>query len=123
MEEFHLNPAQVLVAKALQDPWDTPIRLWQTLRTSLCWHIWKDRNKTIFTNRSAAPEKVIHKSWHRIGTQVKIEWCHLLSEIRANKINFMEAKDRMAYLFGKEGVVWELEDVRIQVPPCPPRPP
>lgn len=68
------------------------------------------------TERRADPEKVMRKVWHRIGTQVKIEWRSLLTEILSKKISLMDAHASMAFLFGLEGVVWELVDTRIQVP-------
>lgn len=68
--------------------------------------------------------QVIQKTWHRIGTHIRLEWKKLLSNIRSGTSSITDARDRLAFLFGKVGVVWEIENVRILVPPCPPpRPP
>lgn len=107
------------MASDLPVAWDAPHRLWQILRATLCWHIWKDRNEKFFTG-GANPEQVIHRVWHRRGTHVRIEWSKLLREIRSGKITILEARDRLAFLFrsGRSGV-GTTQDIRIQVPPCP----
>lgn len=114
---IHFQPEHILVVASLPDSWVVPIRLWKILRATLCWHIWKDRNQKFIMNGGANPDQVIHKAWHRIGTHVRTEWTHLFREIRDGRISILHARDRLAFLFGIEGVVWEIQDVRIPVPP------
>lgn len=91
------------------------------MRGLLCWHIWKDRNPTIFTNKALDPHGVIQKVWYQLGVQVKVEWSSLLAEVRQEKISLADAHNRiMTFLFGKVGVVWAVEDIWNQVSPCPP---
>lgn len=65
----------------------------------------------------------VAKTWHRIGSHVRIEWRKQLARIRDRRQTLVEARDSLAFLFGIEGVVWDLDNFKIQVLPCPPRPP
>lgn len=100
-----------------------PFRLWQILRASMCWQLWLSRNDCVFLQKPPDPEAVFRRTWHRLSSYLRIEWKHQLAHINSGQISREEARASMEFQFGVEGVVWDLEDLKIQVPPCPPRPP
>lgn len=120
---IQLQPENVLIAVWLPHGWNVPARLWQILRAVLCWLIWKDRNNCMFTAQRPEPEAVIRKTWHRLSTYIRLEWQSLFRRVKLRQMSRDEAKAAMALMFGYEGILWNLEDFVIQVPPCPPRPP
>ena len=54
------------IVKDLMVGWTTfPIRkkaknLWQVARSSLCWAIWKERNRMVFDNVKFSPDRLKH---------------------------------------------------------------
>lgn len=113
----------ILVAEEFADSMEVPPKLWHTMQASICWQIWKRRNELVFVRKPFNSEAVIRKFWHRVGTYIRLEWPHLMTEVRNRKMSFMEARERLAFLYGAEGVTWNLDEIGIQIPPYPPRPP
>lgn len=120
---IQLEPANVLIAVALPAAWDTPARLWHTLRAILCWIIWKERNNVVFGGETTNVHRIVGLAWHRLGIYVKMAWKECMSQVRAGKITLSEASIRMEAFFGPPGKIWTLHEIQIQVPPVPPRPP
>lgn len=61
---IQLQPEHVLIAAALPQAWETPDRLWQTIRAIICWIILKDRNGHIFGGDQSYVSRMIALSWH-----------------------------------------------------------
>lgn len=68
-----LLPANVFVALPLPQEWRTLERLWHILRALICWQIWKDRNGHYMADKPASPQRVIRKSWYRLGIYLRKE--------------------------------------------------
>lgn len=118
-----LTAAQVLLAAPFSDAIEVPFRLWQILRASLCWQLWIARNDCVFSHIPDDPDTIIRRTWHRLSSHLRVEWKAQLAKIRKGQINREEARARMAFIHGIEGVVWDLENFKLRIPPCPPRPP
>lgn len=109
----------ILLAVSFPDSIDVPFRLWQILRASMCWQLWLARNECVFSHLPVNPEAVIRKTWHRLGSHLSRKWQQQLGDIRNGCKTREEARASMAFLFGIEGLIWDLEDRKIQVPPRP----
>lgn len=120
---LQLNPAHILIAEALPHEWDTPVRLWHTIRAIMSWIIWKDRNQHVFGGERSNVTRMIRLTWHRLSMYMRIAWKDLLSKVRLDRLTLTEAQDLMAIHFGAMGKLWTLSEVRLQIPPVPPRPP
>lgn len=77
---IQLQSPHVLVP-VLPDHWNVPARLWHIVRAAMCWILWKDRNNCLFTARSSDLDVVIHRTWHRIGTYIRLEWQKFLCNV------------------------------------------
>lgn len=100
-----------------------PERFWQLLRAILCWQVWKDRNGHLLANKPASQQRVIKKSWHRLGVYLRKEWRYLGRKVHQGKITFDEAEHTMQTYFGSNPSIRNLHRLTLQVPPVPPRPP
>lgn len=118
-----LTAAQVLIAEDIPVTWNSPKRLWHTIRAVMCWLIWKQRNNQVFSGDQFSSQRVIGLVWHRIGIYIRAAWTDLLSQVRSGRITVTDARERMIAFFGPEGKAWSLHDLKVQVPQVPPRPP
>lgn len=118
-----ITAARILLATAFPNSVELPFRLWQILRASMCWQLWKASNECVFSHLPWNSQAVIRKTWYRLSSHLRLEWKQQLADIRSGKQNREEARASMKFHFGIEGVAWELENFNLQVPPCPPRPP
>lgn len=71
---IHLSPAHVIIGEALPAGWETPDRMWNTLRATMCWIVWKDRNEHVFSGQITNTHRMIGQVWSRLGVYVKIAW-------------------------------------------------
>lgn len=71
----------------------------------------------MFNSKEAAPEKVIQQAWHKVGTYIRVEWSHFLAKVCTRELTVDEAWDCMCYHFGALGVLWDLEEITIQIQP------
>lgn len=123
-QDIRLLPAQVFIADNLPVAWETPARLWHTLRAVMCWGIWKERNHQVFRGDIFCTRRVmIGLAWHRIGMYISAAWSSLLTQVQLHRLTLAEARDRMDCFFGAERKLWILQDIKIQIAPVPPRPP
>lgn len=118
-----LTAGQIILAASFPATIEVPFRLWQILRASLCWQLWLSRNDCVFSQIPFDTEAVCRRTWHKLSAYLRIEWRAQVANIRSGRVSRDEARARMAFFFGIEGVIWNLEDLKLQVPPCPPRPP
>lgn len=118
-----LQSAHVLIATALPLQWETPDRLWQTVRAILCWIIWKDRNSHVFGGEQSNVQRMIALSWHRLAVYVRVAWKELLRRVRLREITLTEARSLMTDQFGDMVKIWSLHEIQVRVAPVPPRPP
>lgn len=118
-----LRPEHVVMTAALPAAWEVPTRLWQTLCAVLCWNIWKDRNNHIFGNVRSSVQRTIRLSWHRLSIYLQMAWQMFRRRIHTGELTVEEARMRMAALYRREGRLWSLHEVSLQVLPVPPRPP
>lgn len=118
-----LSPEQVFIAVPLPNAWLVPDRLWQILKAILCWQIWKNRNAHYMAGKQASTQKIIRKSWHRLGIYLRKEWRFLARKVELGKLSMEEATSTMKSQFSSCPSIWNLHGVTLQVPPVPPRPP
>lgn len=86
-------------------------------------HLERTQLNAFLLLKVTAPVEVIHQTWHRLGTYLQVEWGQLLTRVRNREMLLAEARDNMSFHFGALGVLWELNELTIQVQPHPPRPP
>lgn len=120
---INLDPAHIFIAVPIPEEWHIPLRFWHLMRVIICWQIWKDRNVHFFEGKRSVCETVIHKSWHRLGLYLRLEWKSLYNRVRQGKITFGDAETAMRNQFGSNPAIWNLHEHILQVPPVPPRPP
>lgn len=111
-----LDAAHVFLAVSFPNSVEVPFHLWQILRAYLCWQIWKARNECIFSHVPLNPEVVIRKTWDSLSAHLRMEWKQQVGNCRSGRQSREEARASMEFLFGTEGVVWNLEDFNLQVP-------
>lgn len=118
-----LNPSFVFVAWPLPLTWQVPSKIWQILRPVLFWQIWKDRNAHFLAQKPANHNRIIRKSWHRLGMYLRKEWRYLVRKVHLGKISASEAEEIICDQFGRNPTIWNLHGLTLEVPPVPPRPP
>lgn len=79
-----------------------------------------ERNVHVFADQTTAPEKIIRRTWQRIGTYIRLEWKVLLTKVRRSELTLADARERMELHFGTVGILWSLDDITNQIQPRPP---
>lgn len=118
-----LQPQHIFVAHPLPPESLIPNLLWSIIRPIIVWNIWKNRCTHFIDNKPASAIGIISKSWHRLGVYIKRHWSKLHAKHRAGRLSLVEAEQKMQRKFGASHQIWNLHEVKIQVPPVPPRPP
>jgi hypothetical protein len=99
-ENLELNFEHVLLAEELPADLKIPKKFWAIVRAVSSWEIWKARCKHYMENHHAAPAK-----------------------IKTGQLDPDKAKMDMQRDFGTNTQIWYFHEIRLQVPPVPPRPP
>lgn len=120
---IQIGPAHIFIAAPLPVEWLVPEKLWHLLKAILCWQIWKNRNAHYMAGKQADAQKIVRKSWHRLGMYMQKEWRFLLKQINLGKLTLDEAKQMMTSQFSSCPDIWNLHGLILQVPLVPPRPP
>lgn len=120
---LELNFQHVLLAEELPADLKISKKVWAIVRAVSCWEIWKARCKHYMENHHAAPATVIRNIWRRIGRYLRLFWSQKRAKIKTGQLDPDKAKMDMQRDFGTNTQIWYFHEIRLQVPPVPPRPP